>query len=198
MFAKARRIAIPTMVLGLGLAIVYVFASAAGGGERASRLERLATGSMAGLDFAYAGDAVPGETFADPAGAETTLAAFAGRATLVNLWATWCAPCEREMPSLAALQSARGGEAFQVVAISVDDADQADFARGQLAEWTGGVLDFYHAPDFAISYGLGARGFPTTVLFDADGREVARLSGEADWSSYEAVAFIDAALAGAR
>ena len=83
---------------------------------------------------------------------------------------------------------------FQVIAISVDAEEDRDYARERLQELTGGVLDFYFAPPdrWDIVYDSGARGFPTTVIYDETGAEIARLSGEADWESYEAAALIDA------
>ena len=123
-----------------------------------------------------------------------TLADFGGKVTLVNFWATWCGPCEREMPSLAALEREKGSEKFQVIAISVDAAEDKDYARERLGELTSGVLDFYFAPpeNWDIVYESGTKGFPTTVIYDANGKEIARLAGEANWNSYEAAALIDA------
>jgi len=98
------------------------------------------------------------------------------------------------MPSLAALQTARGGETFEVIAISVDADEDRDYAQTRLQQLTGGVLDFYHAPPDAwdIVYDTGAqRGFPTTVLYTEAGEKVAMLAGEADWASYEAIGLID-------
>ena len=113
---------------------------------------------------------------------------------LVNFWATWCGPCEREMPSLAALQTSKGDENFQVVAISIDAEEDRDYARQRLQELTGGVIDFYFVPPerWEVVYDSGARGFPTTVIYDETGSEIARLSGEAAWDSYEAIALIEA------
>ena len=98
------------------------------------------------------------------------------------------------MPSLAALQQAKGSDKFQVVAISVDANDDKDYARQRLQELTGGNVDFYFAPPekWDIVYESKAQGFPTTVIYDADSNEIARLAGEAEWDSYEAVALIDA------
>ncbi len=189
------RYLISAMLLIALAAGVYVLMSAAGGPGHISRLEKLAGGELSKMDFATAGQSAPDTIFLDPDGEEMTLAAFEGRYILVNLWATWCAPCEEEMPSLAALQRARGGDQFMAVAISVDGESDRDFAAGELAKLTGGWLEFYHAPDYKITYGMGARGFPTSVIYDPDGTEIARLSGDADWSSFEAVAFIDAVLA---
>lgn len=183
------------LVLGLG-AIVYALSVSASGGNGRPGLERFAEGDLAKLDLAGAGQPAPGGTFTGPDGQEMTLASFEGQTVLVNFWATWCAPCEREMPHLGALQTARGSEAFKVVAISVDDSADEAYARERLDELTGGVLDFYHAPpeNWDVVYGAGARGFPTTVIYGPEGAEIARLAGEADWSEGVALAFVDAVL----
>ena len=103
------------------------------------------------------------------------------------------------MPSLAALQTARGGDRFQVVAISVDAAEDRDYAIRRLDELSGGVLDFYTIRDdpsgWEVVYDTGAGGgFPTSILYTAGGTKIAKLAGDADWTSYEAVALIDALL----
>ena len=195
---KMTRTLIIGMLLALGGAIVYVLSSASAGREPDTPLERFATGPLEGLDFAYAGELIEGAEFIAPDGSVTSMPALRGKALLVNLWATWCGPCEREMPTLAALQTARGGEAFNVIAISVDAEEDRDHARSELARWSGGVLELYHAPDFKITYDMGARGFPTSVLYNAKGEEIARYAGELDWSSFEAVALIDAVIAADR
>ncbi|MEO0881887.1 MAG: TlpA disulfide reductase family protein [Pseudomonadota bacterium] len=187
------RTLIIAMLLGLVGAIVYVLVSAASGpGERVP-FERFAKGELAGLDFTYAGILPGRQTFLGPDENPVNMEDFKGKAVLVNLWATWCAPCEREMPTLGALQSARGGDLFDVVAISVDDIEIRDRVKDQLAEWTGGSLSLYQANDFDLaSVDFKARGFPTSILYNAAGEEVARYAGELDWASYEAIALIDA------
>jgi thiol-disulfide isomerase/thioredoxin len=184
------------LVLLAGLAIVYALFAATGGRPEGNRLDRFAVEEMSKLDFSGSGAVAPDAAFAGPDGTLTTLADFRGRVVLVNFWATWCAPCEREMPHLGALQTARGGEAFEVIAISVDEADDEAYARRRLDELTGGTLDFYHAPpsDWDVVYGAGASGFPTTVVYDRQGREIVRLAGEAPWSESLALAFIDEVL----
>ena len=179
-----------------GLAIVYALLAAAGGRPDGQRLDRFAVDEMSKLDFAQAGDTAPDAGFAGPDGGPVSLMDFRGQTVLVNFWATWCGPCEREMPHLGALETARGGDAFKVIAISVDEATDEAYARRRLDELTGGVLDFYHAPpsDWEIVYGAGASGFPTTIVYDPQGREVARLAGEAPWSESLALAFIDEVL----
>ena len=183
------------LVIGIG-AIVYALSISAAGPQNGDGFARFAEGDLAGLEVGLAGQPVPEGTFAGPDGETLTLATFEGQTILVNFWATWCAPCEREMPHLATLQTARGSDAFKVVAISVDDSADIDYARERLVELTGGVLDFYHAPpeNWDVVYGAGARGFPTTVVYGSDGAEIARLAGEADWSTGIALAFVDAVL----
>ncbi|MBI1400064.1 TlpA disulfide reductase family protein [Hyphomonas sp.] len=181
-------------------AIVYVLISAAGGKAPQYALERYAVGTLEKVDFSGAGQHVPTGSFNGPDGTEADLDSFKGKTILVNYWATWCSPCEREMPSLGALQAARGGDAFEVVAISIDSDEDVDYARGRLGELGASNIAFRHAPldRGDIVYGANVQGFPTSILYGPDGLELARLSGEADWSAPEAVQFIDAALRQAR
>lgn len=181
-------------------AIVYVLMSAAGGKPPANPLERYAEGTLEKVDFASAGKPAPSGTFTLADGTEADLASFKGKTILVNYWATWCPPCEKEMPSLGALQAARGSDTFEVVAISIDSDEDVEFARQRLTELGAANITFRHAPldRGDIVYGADVQGFPTTILYGPDGAELARLSGEADWASLEAVQFIDAALRQAR
>ena len=185
------------LVIALG-AVVYALTSAAGGPQSASKLERFAVDDLAGLDFSQAGTPASDAPFTDATGAQISLAGFRGKTILVNFWATWCGPCEREMPHLGALQTARGSDTFEVVAISVDSRDDEAYARERLDELTGATLAFTHAPPDAwdVVYGSGATGFPTTVIYGPDGMEIARLRGEADWSASLALGFLDAVMAG--
>lgn len=181
-------------------AIVYVLMSAATGKPAGNPFEAYATGQMTKLDFTGAGQPMPEGTFTDAEGNSLTLETFEGKAILVNYWATWCPPCEKEMPSLGGLQTARAGDAFEVVALSVDSEEDVDYAKRRLIELGASNIPFRHAPMDSgdIIYGAGVRGFPTTIVYGADGLEVARLSGEADWASAEAVQFIDAVIRKAR
>ncbi len=177
-------------------AIVYVLMSASGGKAPTNGLERYATGTLEKVDFSAAGQPVPAGTFDDASGIPADLASFRGKTILVNYWATWCAPCEKEMPALGALQAARGSDAFEVVAISIDSDEDVEYARRRLTELGAANIAFRHAPldRGDIVYGANVQGFPTTILYGPDGLELARLSGEADWAASEAVQFIDAAL----
>jgi thiol-disulfide isomerase/thioredoxin len=177
-------------------AIVYVLIRASSGDPPGHPLERYARGTLEKLDFTGAGTPVPAGTFDDASGAKTDLASFSGRTILVNYWATWCAPCEKEMPALGALQKARGGDSFEVVAISIDADEDVEYARRRLTELGAANIAFRHAPldRGDIVYGANVQGFPTTIMYGPDGLEIARLAGEADWAAGEAVQFIDAAL----
>lgn len=194
MSRTATRLGIFVMLLALGVTIVYVLSRAAGGPGTDHPFEKFAKGPLEKLDFAYAGEVPESSVFQGPAGEDLTLADLKGQVVLVNFWATWCAPCEREMPSLGALQAALGGTNFKVIAVSVDNDEDIAFAKGQLSKWTGAALDFYHTPEFALTYDVGVRGFPTSIIYGANGAEIARLPGELDWSSVEAVGFIRAIL----
>ncbi len=123
-----RRYAIPGLFLVGLIAIVYVLISAGIGKQDENPLARYATGALEKLDFATTGDPAGTAPFYLADGSAHTLDEFKGKTILVNFWATWCAPCEKEMPSLGALQKARGGDDFQVVAISVDAAEDKDYA----------------------------------------------------------------------
>ena len=132
------------------------------------------------FDRSHRGDAAPDFAFTDPAGKRVTLADFRGRPVLVNLWATWCAPCIKEMPTLDAL-AARGQVA--VVALSQDmEADRVApfWARGGYR-----ALKPYYDGKLAFSTALAAT-LPTTILYDARGKEVWRLTGGYDWAGAEA------------
>ncbi|HEX8574298.1 MAG TPA: TlpA disulfide reductase family protein [Allosphingosinicella sp.] len=133
------------------------------------------------LDRAYAGTMAPAVAFEDPRGAPATLADFRGRPLLVNLWATWCAPCVAEMPTLDALAE-REGERLEVLTVSQDlngrDKVEAFFdKRGyrRLETW----LD----PEMALMAALKVDTLPTTILYDAQGRELWRVTGMEDWES---------------
>ena len=196
--ARFAKIIIPLMIGGMILALLYVVFSASSKTDKADPVAKFATGALAKLEATEA-TPVPEASFEAEDGTPVHLADYGGQLILVNFWATWCAPCEREMPSLAALQTARGGDRFKVIAISVDSAEDRDFAVDRLRELSGGVLDFYtiHAePEgWNIVYDSGAGGgFPTTLIYSADGVKLAKLAGDADWASYEAIGLVDALL----
>ena len=134
-----------------------------------------------GVDRTHKGTAVAAASFNDPAGKATTLKAFAGKPTLVNLWASWCAPCVKELPTLDQLARAEAGR-INVVAISQDDAPHASVVAFLQKD---GIqsLQSYQDPKMALSGALNAEVLPTSVLYDAKGKEVWRYVGDQDWTS---------------
>ncbi len=133
----------------------------------------------------------PDATFTDADGKALRLADWRGKVVLVNFWATWCAPCVREMPELDALQAALGGDGFQVLAIS-QDRGGAKVAGPFLRERLGLANLALHL-DASWSFGkaMELRGLPTTFLIDADGMIVGKLEGIAAWDGADARALID-------
>ncbi len=121
-------------------------------------------------------------TFKDADGAPKTLGDFKGKAVLLNLWATWCAPCRHEMPSLDRLQREMGSDTFEVVALSLDRAG-VEAAAKFFGEIKIENLKLYIDPTMRAGNGLKAVGMPTTILIDKDGREIGRLAGPAEWDS---------------
>ena len=123
----------------------------------------------------------PELSFAARDGSAAQLADFHGHWLLVNLWATWCAPCVREMPSLDRLQT-KLGDRLMVLAVS-QDRGGAQVVDPFLAKLSLGALHIYLDPKAALGKGLGARGLPTTFLVDGEGRVRAQLEGAAEWDS---------------
>jgi thiol-disulfide isomerase/thioredoxin len=132
--------------------------------------------------------------FEDANGRARSLSDFAGKIVLLNIWATWCTPCRKEMPALDRLQTALGGIDFEVVALSIDR--RMDAVRKFFAEVGIQRLAMYLDSSAKATRQLGAVGLPTTLLIDREGREIARLIGPAEWDSPEIVAFISCVIAG--
>lgn len=126
--------------------------------------------------------AVPALGFVDGAGDARALADFRGRVVVLNVWATWCAPCREEMPTLDALQAALGGPRLEVVALSVD-REGAGVVREFFDEVGIERLGVYVDTRMRAPGKLGVPGLPATLVIDPGGREVARLIGPADWNS---------------
>jgi thiol-disulfide isomerase/thioredoxin len=145
----------------------------------------------AAFNFAPTGPKpVPELTFFDADRKEVTLADFRGKVVVLNLWATWCAPCRREMPSLDRLQAKHGGEGLEVIALSLDRGDIAK-VRAFFDELAISHLAVYQDPKGRAGRELAAPGLPTTVVIDRAGQEVGRLLGPAEWDSAEALAVIE-------
>ncbi|MEM7524609.1 MAG: TlpA disulfide reductase family protein [Pseudomonadota bacterium] len=121
--------------------------------------------------------------------AAKTMADFEGKVMVVNFWATWCPPCRKEMPYLDALKGEIGGDDIDVIAISMDRASPekiTDFYRSIDAQH----LDIYREPTLRIGTEAGVLGMPVTIILDRQGREVARLQGEAKWDGPDALDII--------
>ena len=182
------------VIVALAAAAVYGFFafSSKPAGEGYARF---AKGAMAKLQAKSPTPAQPTQGFVDASGRAMTLADFRGQVVLVNVWATWCGPCVTELPALAGLQRRFAGR-MKVAAVSVDGEDKRTEAQAMLAERTGGALDFYIDPSRAMAFAVAAPGLPITILYDREGRELARLAGGANWDAPEAAALIEAALNG--
>ena len=136
-----------------------------------------------GVDRSHRGEVAPTAAFRTPDGDDASLADFAGAPLLVNLWATWCAPCVRELPTLDALEG-RGGP-LKVIAVSQDDGEQAK-VDAFLGDKKIGRFAAYHDRDMALMGALGVQVLPTTILYDSSGKEVWRFTGDLDWNGAEA------------
>lgn len=128
----------------------------------------------------------PADEFRDAAGRPVRIADFKGKVAIVNIWATWCAPCKVEMPTLARLQAAYAAQPVEVVALSIDRPDAEQAAREEIAR--NAPLKLYLAGGSGISFKFTppAAGVPATIIYDRKGIERARVSGDADWNSPEA------------
>jgi thiol-disulfide isomerase/thioredoxin len=132
------------------------------------------------LDIANRGAAMPDVTFTDPSGAKLRTLDLKGKPVLINLWATWCGPCVLEMPTLDGLAASRA-EILRVVTVS-QDIDKAEAVGAFFKDRKLAHLQPWLDPDNAMSQHYGTGVLPTTVLYNADGREVWRMIGSHDWS----------------
>ena len=143
--------------------------------------------AVEGVDRSRAGKMAPETEFTGPAGETVRLADFEGTPLLVNLWATWCAPCVKELPTLDALaQKHRVDADLLVLAISQDKGPQAS-VRAFLDKTGAKYLPAYQDDGMALSGAVNAQVLPTSILYDAHGREVWRYVGDLDWTGEEAV-----------
>jgi thiol-disulfide isomerase/thioredoxin len=207
---RAKLIGIAAIIGALiGIAAVYVTRSGDGNGmgdaacagapALAAKLDPLATGEVAAFRPVERGVLLAELAFAGPDGEALTVASFSGRTVLLNLWATWCAPCRKEMPALDRLEAAMGGEKFAVVAVNVDTGNP-ERAQRFLDEIQVTQLPWYADPSLKVfnemkSRGL-ALGLPTTLLIDGKGCQLGVLAGPAEWDSEDARLLVSAAIAG--
>jgi thiol-disulfide isomerase/thioredoxin len=137
---------------------------------------------------------LPEVAFADGDGRPGSLADFRGKVVLLNIWATWCLPCRKEMPTLDRLQAHLGGPDFEVVAISIDRKG-AEAVRNFFAEIGVMHISVRVDPSGESSFALGAFGLPVTLLIDRQGRELGRLQGPAAWDAPDTAEFLKSIIA---
>jgi thiol-disulfide isomerase/thioredoxin len=205
-----RRIAVAIGAVLIGAAIGFAVVRGFGGLQRdagdpacrgavelARKLAPLAHGEVAALTVATTPLRLPDLAFEDADGKPRKLSEWRGRTVLVNLWATWCVPCRKEMPALESLQTRLGGPDFEVVAINIDTRDP-DKPKNFLKEANLTRLDYFSdqkAKVFQDLKSIGrALGMPTSVLVDGQGCEIATIAGPAEWASDDAIKLITAAV----
>jgi thiol-disulfide isomerase/thioredoxin len=167
---------------------------------KAAKAEKVGAAAVGGVAAMLAADpprSMSSLTFDGPDGKKLTLADFEGKTLVFNLWATWCAPCRAEMPSLDALEAKKGGEDFQVVAVNVDTGDKAKPEK--FLDETGVThLKLYREPSLDLfnemkKEGL-ALGLPVTLLIDDEGCVLTHMNGPAEWAGDDAARLIEAAM----
>lgn len=145
------------------------------------------------VDRSHAGTLAPDLIFTGPDGKDASLDRFRGKPLLVNLWATWCGPCVEEMPTLVTLGKARAKDGLMVLPVSQDSSGPDEisaFLKGH--DLTG--VPLYRDPENQLSFHYATGMLPTTVLYDRDGKEVARVVGAMDWTGEAAQKLIEEAV----
>lgn len=145
------------------------------------------------IDRSKAGNDLPDYAFKDATGKTLTLEQFKGKPILVNLWATWCAPCIKELPQLDRIAGTYANNGLMVVPISQDTMEAAKvsaFFKGK--SFT--QLQTWFDPDNNFGFGFGGAALPTSVLYSSEGKEIARIIGAPDWESAEMRALLEEAV----
>lgn len=189
------RMALGGVILVGVAAVLYVIASASFKPSGPADLTEFKKGTLEKLDVPATPRAAPDTVFTSLDGKPATLADFKGRVVVMNLWATWCAPCKAEMPTLAKLQAAYATQPVTVLPITVDRDGDLNLVNEEMA--ANPPLKTYRDPGYKVSFALQprAQGYPTTVIYDRQGRERARMAGPADWSGPEARGIVEKLLA---
>ena len=182
------------MVRKILFTAAYIAASLGANAASAQDLSDLQVGDMRGLVIHETPVETSGLPFVQADETEGTLADYAGQHVLLNFWATWCAPCREEMPSLQALQDTLGGESFQVVTLATG-RNPPQAIRRFFEEEGVTTLPQYRDINQQIAREMGIFGLPITVVLNPEGQEIARLRGDAHWDSPEAIAMLEALMA---
>ncbi|ABE64207.1 thioredoxin-like protein [Nitrobacter hamburgensis X14] len=166
--------------------------------ELSKKLAHRAIGEVASLTMASKPRQMPDLAFMDGDGQAKKLSDWKGKTVLLNLWATWCVPCRKEMPALDKLESKLGSDKFAVIAVNIDTRD-ADKPKAFLKDANLTRLGNFHDAKAEVfqdlkSVGL-ALGMPTSVLIDGHGCEIGNMAGPAEWDSPDAIDLIQASLA---
>lgn len=172
----------------------YILSGVVCGGLASLALPARAAGEMGRFVKAKTPTPLPDLAFQDADDRPLRFADFRGRALLINFWATWCAPCVKEMPSLDRLQAMFPKDRFLVLPLSIDSQTRAKvapfFKEQKLAH-----LGIYFDKGRKAMQGLGVALLPTSILVDTEGRELGRLEGDADWDTPEGIALMKTAMA---
>ncbi|MCA3721662.1 TlpA disulfide reductase family protein [Phenylobacterium sp.] len=171
--------------------VLYIIAQSSITPRAKGGLDDLTRGEMSRLILPAEAMPAPVNSFQDAAGDPVRIGDFRGKVVVVNLWATWCAPCIIEMPTLARLAEARKDRDVVVLAVSIDREKDGEKARAFIAK--NAPLEFYWDPKASLPFALKppTAAMPTTLIYGRDGVERARMLGEADWGGRDALAVID-------
>ncbi len=156
-----------------------------------TQISEMREGDMRKLNFHSAPKDTSSNTFISEDGTEVSLEDFRGKVILLNFWATWCAPCRHEMPMLSELQTQLGGDAFEVVTIATG-RNMVPAMKKFFSEIEVTNLPLHRDPKQMLARDMAVLGLPATVIIDKNGKEIARLQGDADWSSENARAIVTA------
>ncbi len=189
------RIWVPRTALGLIAAAAALYVTCDAGLKPTAALADAVTAEKppAGADakLKRASGGYPAVGFVDAAGKPHHLSDFKGKVVVMNLWATWCAPCKKEMPTLAALQRSFGAAPIQIAPVSIDSKAAVDKAKAFIAGAK--PLPFFHDDDGALSPAMrpAVEGYPTSFIYDRHGHLYGVVQGEADWSSPKTRAMLE-------
>lgn len=170
-------------------ALYTALALCANPGLADTEIATLREGSLKKLVVHSAPKDVSPESFETFDGTPMALADFEGQVVVLNFWATWCAPCRKEMPALNALQEEFGGDDFQVVTVATGRQSPASVRRFFEEEGIN-ALPKHRDPKQALARDMAVLGLPITVILNRDGQEIARLQGDAEWYSDSARAIV--------
>jgi thiol-disulfide isomerase/thioredoxin len=159
-----------------------------------SEIAAMRSGDMGKLNFHSIAKEVSDKPYIKEDGSEGNLADHQGKIVLLNFWATWCAPCRKEMPMLSELQTELGSDQFEVVTLATG-RNTPPAMKKFFKDINVTNLPLHRDPKQKIARDMGVLGLPITVILDRDGTEIARLRGDADWASQNAKDILNAIIA---